>query len=230
MNATTKAKLALVILSLGLSSHAGDITGKITLKGTPPPERIVDLKSHAPLAAKYPNLLTTRHYQVSRDGGLQHVLVYLRDYFDGAPFEPRPGSPVLDHVDGLFQPYVMGIRAGQPLQLKCSDGSVCSFVTFPKVNQAFSSAPIRGPVPRTFAAPEVPVRFKCDLHPWNYAYVGVFAHSFFAVSDEEGRFAIRGVPPGRYVVEIFHPKAGTSTKPVVVTDKTATMDFELPPK
>lgn len=73
----------------------------------------------------------------------------------------------------------------------------------------------------------MPVRFKCDLHPWNYAYVGVFAHPFFAVTDERGHFTIRGVPAGRYTLEMFHPKGGTSAKPIVPTDKAATVDFEV---
>jgi hypothetical protein len=73
-----KTTLALLACSLALGSHASDITGRVTLKGTPQPERAVDLKSDAVLAAKHPNGLTTRHYQASRDGGLQHVLVTMR--------------------------------------------------------------------------------------------------------------------------------------------------------
>jgi hypothetical protein len=114
------------------------------------------------------------------------------------------------------------------LQLKCSDGTICSFHATPKTNQAFSMAPGRGrTVPRTFTNPEVPVRFKCDLHPWNYAYLGVFAHPYFAVTDEQGQFTIPGVPAGQYSVEIFHPKGGISAKPVIVTDEPATLDFEV---
>jgi hypothetical protein len=74
------------------------------------------------------------------------------------------------------------------------------------------------------------VQFKCDLHPWNYAYVGVFAHPFFAVTDQDGRFAIHGVPAGHHDLAIFHSKGGTSTKPIAVTDQLTTMDFEVTAK
>ena len=74
------------------------------------------------------------------------------------------------------------------------------------------------------------MRFKCDLHPWNYAYVGVFAHPYFAVTDEQGRFTIPGVPAGRHSIEIFHPKGGTNAKPVLVADKVVTVDFEVTAK
>src|SRR4029453_8676325 len=66
MNAI-KTPLALVACRLALGSHASEITGRVTLKGTPPAERTVDLKSDAALAAKHPKGLTTRHYQVSPD-------------------------------------------------------------------------------------------------------------------------------------------------------------------
>ena len=218
---------SLVVWSLAFGSHANEITGRVTLKGTPPLERTVDLKSDAAMAAKHPKGLTTRRYEVNSGGGLRHVLVYIRGDFTNTTFDPPNSTPVLDHTNGLFQPYVMGIRVGQPLQLKCSDSTICSFIASPKANQAFSMAPWRGTVPRSFTNPEVPVRFKCDLHPWNYAYLGVFAHPYFAVTDEQGRFTIRGVPAGRYSVEIFHPRSGTSAKPVIVTDQPATVDFEV---
>ena len=226
MNAI-KTILPLVACSLALASHANEITGRVTLKGTPPPERAVNLKSDAAIAAKHPSGLTTRHYEASRDGGLQHVLVYVRGGFTNTTFDPPDTTPVLDHTNGLFQPYVMGVRVGQPLHLKCSDGTICSFHATPKANQEFSIGPGQGTVPRTFTKPEVPVRFKCDLHPWNYAYVGVFAHPYFAVTDAQGRFTIRGVPAGRFSLELFHPKGGTSAKPVFVTDQPATVDFEV---
>lgn len=226
MNAI-KTTLALIACALTSDLHAGDIMGRVTVRGTPPPERVVDLKSDAVLAARHPNGLMTRHYQVGPDSGLQQVLVYVRGTFDGVAFEQPRTTAALDHADGLFQPYVMGLQVGQPLQLKCSDGTICSFHTAPKANQAFAISPCHDIVTRTFTQPEVPVRFKCDLHPWNYAYVGVFGHPFFAVTDERGRFRIRGLPAGRYTLEVFHPKSGTSAKPIVVTDKASTVDFEM---
>jgi len=227
MKPATQFKLTLIASALVFSSYSGEITGRVTLKGTPPPERIVDLTSYPTLAAKHPKGLTTRHYQTGREGGLQDVLVYVRGNFDGRVFEQPRTSPVLDHVNGLFQPYMMGVRVGQELQLKCSDGVPCSFHAAPKINRSFSIGMGRGTVPRAFTEPEVPVRFKCDLHPWNYAYVGVFAHPYFAVTDEQGRFTIPGVPAGRYSLEIFHPKGGTNAQPVVVTDKVTAVDFEV---
>jgi hypothetical protein len=50
------------------------------------------------------------------------------------------------------------------------------------------------------------VRFKCDVHPWMFAYVGVVEHPFFAVTDKDGAFKISDVPNGKYTIEAYHPK------------------------
>ena len=49
------------------------------------------------------------------------------------------------------------------------------------------------------------------------AFVLVFAHRFFAVTDNEGRYRIERVPPGIYTVirwhELFDPQARSVVVP-----------------
>jgi hypothetical protein len=71
-------------------------------------------------------------------------------------------------------------------------------------------------VTRTFATREVMVPFKCNVHAWMHAYLGVLEHPFFAVSDEAGRFAIDRLPPGTYTIEFWHERFGTATRLVTV--------------
>jgi hypothetical protein len=51
---------------------------------------------------------------------------------------------------------------------------------------------------------------KCDVHPWMSAYVAVFDHPFFAVSDTDGTFTIKNLPDGDYTVLIWHEKLATT--------------------
>ena len=60
------------------------------------------------------------------------------------------------------------------------------------------------------------VHFKCDVHPWMSAWVGVLPHSCFAVSDAAGNWSIQGLPPGSYTIEAWHEKLGTRSQPITV--------------
>jgi len=46
----------------------------------------------------------------------------------------------------------------------------------------------------TFSTKEVMVPFKCDVHGWMNAYVGVLDHPFYAVTGADGSFSLKGCP------------------------------------
>ena len=58
------------------------------------------------------------------------------------------------------------------------------------------------------------VTMKCDVHSWMSGYLHVLEHEFFSVSDVEGRFEIKGLPPGTYELETWHEMR--RIKPVTV--------------
>ena len=154
MKTTARISLFLVASLLVIRSEAGDITGRITLSGNPPPERkIVSLD--AAIAARHPDGLTTCHYQVGAGSDLRNVLVYIRGDFEGRTFEPPRAPVVLDHVDGLFQPFVLGVQVGQPLQLRCTDKTICGFHATSKQNQEFVISPIADVVFRCAANADI---------------------------------------------------------------------------
>ena len=70
----------------------------------------------------------------------------------------------------------------------------------------------------TFSTKEVMVPFKCDVHGWMRAYVGVLDHPFFAVTGPDGTFSLKGLPPGTYTVEAWHETLGTQTQTVTIGD------------
>ena len=63
--------------------------------------------------------------------------------------------------------------------------------------------------------------FKCDVHKWMNAFVGVVDHPFFAVTGADGAFELKGLPPGTYTIEAWHEKLGTQTQSVTIGEKEA---------
>lgn len=194
---------------------AGDISGKVTLKGTPKAEISIDL---GPACGKInPSKPTTRHYVVGKDGGLANVFVYLKDAKQ-APAKGEAGT--LDQVGCIYEPYVMGLVAGQQYKIKNSDSEMHNVHATPNVtgNKEFNLAqPAGSPVlVKTFDKPEILVRMKCDVHPWMFAYIGVCEHPYFAVTDKDGNFKISGVPDGKYSIEAFHQKTHVAAKVGIV--------------
>jgi hypothetical protein len=145
---------------------------------------------------------------VGKDGGLANVLVYVKSGLEGKTFPAPTTEPMLDQVGCLYEPYVMGVMVNQKFKIKNSDPTMHNVHATPKANKEFNFAqPIKDQVSeRSFDKPEVPVRFMCNVHAWMFAYVGVFDHPFFAVTDKDGNFKISGLPNGKYTLEAYHVK------------------------
>ena len=80
------------------------------------------------------------------------------------------------------------MRVGQPLEILNSDPTLHNIHALPKANTEFNTGqPIQGmKTTHTFDKPEVMVPFKCDVHGWMNAYVGVLDHPVLR-GDGQGR-------------------------------------------
>lgn len=199
----TYLTLALIAGSLQWVA-AADVTGKVTLKGTPKPEIAIDL---GPQCGKFSKPATTRHYVVGKDAGLANVFVYVKD----AKAAPVTGDgPLLDQIGCMYTPYVLAVGVNQKFKVKNSDPEMHNVHSTPRspANKEFNFAQMAGAAiaEKSFPATEVAVRIKCDVHPWMFAYVGVFDHPYFAITDADGNFKISGLPDGDYSLVVYHLK------------------------
>src|SRR5439155_855008 len=138
---------------------------------------------------------------------------------------------ILGATGCLFEPYVMGLQVGQKFRIKNFDSVMHNLHATARINQEVNLAliPMAQTLGRSFARPEISVRVKCDVHPWEFAYLNILPHPFFAVTDAEGSFHLpAGLPAGKYLIAAFHPKAGESVQEVELTDGEAKfLDFNL---
>lgn len=213
-------------------ASAADITGKITLKGTPPPaQEVTDVKNNADCSKFHTEAVMTQHYIVGANGELANVVVSLK----GVPAKSGESATpaTLDQKGCMYVPQILAIQTNQKLLVKNSDPVMHNVHTLPAVagnaekNQG--QAPKGADIPFAFAKPETFLKFKCDIHPWMFAWVSVFDHPYFAVTDKDGKFTIKDVPPGKYTIEARHRKAAPEgvTKEIEVKDSGATADFTL---
>jgi hypothetical protein len=209
------------------------IAGRAFLRGAPPAEtRIVFDAQCGRLAPR--GGATTQHYLVSAEAGLGNVFIYIKS---GAPAAAAAATPpVLDQVGCQYTPYVMGVQTGQVFNVRNSDPVLHNVHPLPKNNRERNvGQPVRGMVtPFVFERAEVLVKFKCDVHPWMFAHVGVVDHPWFAVTDKNGFFTLpAGLPAGQYTLAAVHQKAGELTQEITVQGgdvQPVSFTFDVPPK
>src|ERR1022692_580412 len=214
--------LAIGLFSAGQIACGTDIVGVITLKGTPPPEKeITPLMENPDCAKMHTTTPTTHFYVVGAKGELADVIVSLKGVTGKSPGASQPPA-VLDQKGCLYTPTILAIQTGQKLVVKNSDNCVHNVHDKPTADGNQESNNVQMPggadLTYTFAKPEPFLKFQCDVHPWMFAWVTVFDSPYFCVSDKDGKFVIKNVPPGKYTVEAVHRKLGAQTQEVEVKD------------
>ena len=193
---------------------AGNVTGSIMFEGDAPAAETIRMNSD-PVCLKQATDTETEYYVVGDGGGLGNVFVYVKSGLTGS-FPPASDTIILDQQGCRYTPHVFGIQVGQTLQVVNSDPTLHNIHATPANNAEFNTGqPIQGMTfDREFDNVEIMVPFKCDVHGWMNAYVGVLDHPFFAVSGGDGAFDISGLPPGTYEIEAWHEELGTQTESV----------------
>jgi len=206
------------------------VSGRVIFKGTPPPPRVISLDANC--GKLHTNAVTEADFRVGEGGGLAEVFVYLQGVPEGVGGTPEGEAQTLDQQGCLYTPKVFGVMVNQKFKIRNSDPLMHNVHAVPKANTEFNFAqPIQGQVnERAFSKPEVLLRIKCDVHQWMNAYVGVVPHKFFAVTDNDGRFALpKGLPPGKYMIEAVHPKGGRVAQEItVVAGENKPVELTLP--
>jgi plastocyanin len=213
------------------TANAGGVKGVINYSG-PDPDTPIAMNADPTCASLHSTPVDTGKYLVN-GGKLENVFVYVKTGLEGKNFPTPTEKKVLDQQGCQYHPHVFGIQVGQPLSIKNSDATLHNIHGMPKSNAEFNQGqPIQNmEFDHTFDKAEVMVPFKCDVHPWMNAYVGVLPHPYYAVSGADGTFSIDKLPPGTYTLEAWHEELGTATQQVTVAaNQTADVTFDFQPK
>lgn len=211
-------------------TNAGGVQGVVRYSG-PDPDTPLPLEADPVCSGLHQDAPVDSGTVIAKDGQLANAFVYVKSGLEGKSFPVPSEAKLLDQQGCLYVPHVLGVQVGQTLRIRNSDPTLHNVSALPKVNAEFNeSQPIPGmEFEKRFDKPEVMVHFKCNVHPWMSAYVGVLPHPYFAVTGEDGAFALPQLPPGTYTLEAWHEALGTQTQEVTVApNQTAEVAFEFP--
>jgi hypothetical protein len=195
----------------------GTISGVVAFAGAAPANPTIDMSEEPSCAGRYSGKPVDPVVVVT-NGKLANVFVRVTAGLPAGPYPQPTTKPEIDQAGCLYHPRVLGVMAGQALEIVNSDSLLHNIKAVPTVNRGFNvSQPQAGMMrDHVFSDPEIMVPLECNVHGWMKAYVGVVAHPYFATSAEDGTFTIGGLPPGTYTIEAWHETLGAKTAQVTI--------------
>ena len=201
---------------------AAVITGRVGFQGPAPEREILRIDAdRSCVALNGASEQTGESILLGESNALQNVFIYVKDGLGRQSF-PIPSAPVvIEQQKCRYTPRVVGIRVGQPLEIRNGDPLLHNVRSDSEINQPFNQGqPVQGMTfSHTFTTREVMMPIKCDVHRWMNAYVGALEHPYFAVTADAGTFQLPDLPPGTYTLEAWHERLGVQTQQVTVGPK-----------
>jgi plastocyanin len=208
-------------------STAATVSGSISFEGAVPKAQQIDMSQDpACVMGVAPNFAQV--YQVSKEGKLANVYIYIKQGLEQYAFDPPKESLVIDQNGCRYVPHVAVAMVGQTVRIKNSDNALHNVHPSPVANKAFniSQQPHGDDIEKAFTEGEVMMPVKCNQHPWMKMYLNISPHPFFAVSGTDGTFEISRLPPGEYTLAAVHERLGEKTVKLKVGAKeSAKADF-----
>ena len=212
-------------------ANGGTITGKVAFTGDAPKMAKLDMSAQPKCEAAHKGEpVKSQEVVVNSNGTLKNAFVWVKSGLPDKQWAIPATAVSLDQHGCMYAPHVIGIVAGQNIEVKNSDPTNHNIHPMPSVNADWneSQSPGEPPKMKTFARQEVMIPVKCNVHPWMRSYIGVVGHPFFAVTGDDGTFTIKGLPPGTYTIQAWHEKYGTQEQQVTVGAKESkTVDFSI---
>jgi hypothetical protein len=202
-------------VALGISNHAyratavtsgGAIAGTIALQGQPAPDSVVAVTRDAKLCGDSASVTRVE----SEGTGLGNVLIWVEGITAGKAL-PEQRRETLTIESCRFTPRVMAVATGTTINVLSRDGATLTSRFYREgegepVEQIHTvDAGQVVPSEKIANKPGI-VEVRRSQHPWARAYIAVFDHPYFAVTNAQGRFTIDGLPAGTYTAKIWHER------------------------
>jgi plastocyanin len=203
------------------------ISGTVKFEGAAPKPAKIDMSQDANCQGT-----NTAENIVVSDSHLANVFVYVKEGLGSRTFDVPKDAVTLTQSGCKYRPHVLGAMAGQTIKIVNGDPTTHNIHPTPKDNREWneSQAPQAAALEKNFAREEILLPVKCNQHPWMKMYVNVVRNPFYAVSGPDGKFEIKGLPPGDYTIAFVHEKLAEQDQKVTLAAKDAkTVDATFKP-
>lgn len=198
-------------------TDGGSIEGKVTFTGTVPTKKIIPTKDKETCG----EMRDEPQVIVGPDKGVQDAVVYLETVAKGKPLEKPAKKPEIVNKNCVFVPHVQAFPVGTVVIVN-SDPVMHNTHGFHGKATVFNVAlPVKGQrIEKPLKKPGI-TRVECDAHGWMLAWIYAAENPYYAVTQKDGTFTMKDVPPGQYTLVAWHEYAGELKIPVTVKAKEA---------
>ncbi len=202
-----------------VTAIGADISGVIKLDGPQPKRPPLQLTPESRKLYEGQPYPRDEVELVSAKGEIKNVFVYIRKGLPaGKTYTAPKKAALLDQQRSMFRPRIQGLFVGQDFAMRNSDPIIHNVRSLSQENRPFNIAQPAGTPDRKkrFSDQEGPIELRCDYHRWMRAFIFVMEHPFFGVTDTQGRFSIKNLPPGEYVLATWHESFGENKQTLKV--------------
>ena len=192
------------------------VSGTVKFDGAAPKPAKIDMSQDP--ACKGANQSETL---VVDNGNLANVFVYVKEGLGDRTFAAPTEAAALDQQGCRYHPHVLGVMVGQKVDIKNDDPTTHNIHPTPANNREWNeSQPPKAPaIEKDFAREEIMLPVKCNQHPWMKMYINVVKSPFYAVTGPDGKYEIKGLPPGDYTLAFVQEKLGEQDQKVTLAAK-----------
>jgi len=160
----------------------------------------------------------------------ENIAVYI-DAIPDKKFDAPTAKPVMDQTKMTFSPHVTVVQVGTTVEFLNSD-PVGHNVYWPSISGNKKLAHNLGTWPKgekkSFQFNDVGVAsLLCNVHPEMNGYIVVAPTPYFAVTDKNGNYEIKNVPPGKYTLKTWSEDGKVTTQAVEVGAGEVTADLTV---
>ncbi len=204
-----------VLACAAQGAEYGDLTGQIIFGGEAPTPEPLSITKDAEFCGKH--MLVNEQLVVDpKTKGISNVLIFVKSKIADKDIHPdllKDVEPkvVFDNKNCRFEPHVTGVWFSK---------QVVEFHNSDPVSHNSNISPIGQDGKNTLLQQDASVEFKfkkktnaptkvnCNIHPWMEGYIASLENPYFAVTDAEGKFTIKGLPVGKHEFVVWQERVG----------------------